>query len=301
MWPSAERADSGIFIADQAAALRRAGVDLDVFAFDSGGAAPYLKGAFDLLRRRDGTYDVVHAHFGLSAWVAMAARARIRAVTFHGTDLVHPRSRRLSLAALRFIDLPAAASAELAGLVPDGRARRPLEVLPCGVDLDRATAIDRDGARRSLGIGAEERVILLPSDPARPEKRADRARDLAAATGATLITLGGVAPSDVPTRISAADLVVIPSEREGFGIALLEALACERPVFSTPVGIAPAALDGMAGVLCSEWDSAVWTREANSVFDGRAVTGGRERASRWSTDRCAADVIAAWTAALDSA
>jgi hypothetical protein len=105
---------------------------------------------------------VIHAHFGLSAWVGLAARARVRAVTFHGTDLNHPRSRRISLAALRFIDLPAAASADLASLIPADLPRNPVQVLPCGVSLDRFGPMDRSVARSQLGLAADERVILLP-------------------------------------------------------------------------------------------------------------------------------------------
>ena len=35
-------------------------------------------------------YDVVHSHFGLTAWPALAVPARVRALTMHGTDLTHP-------------------------------------------------------------------------------------------------------------------------------------------------------------------------------------------------------------------
>lgn len=302
MWPTRDRPESGIFVADQADALRRAGVDLDVFHFRAGSPLRYARAAFDLLRRRRRTgYDVVHAHFGLSAWVALAARARVRAVTFHGTDLAHPRSRRISLAALGFIDLPAAASEELAALVPASRVRRSVAVLPCGVALDRALPAERNSARTKLGIDRDSRVLLLPSDPSRPEKRADRARQLADRTDSQLITLGGVAPQDVADRINASDLVVIPSEREGFGIALLEALACGRPVFSTPNGIAEEALAGIDGTLCAEWDLDAWTEAAIEVLESSPGVDGAERAGRWSTDACANKVISEWEAALSAA
>ena len=288
-------------MADQAEAISRAGVDLDVHSFEPGGAAAYVKGAGALARKRSKPYDVIHSHFGLSAWVALAARGRVRAVTFHGTDLNHPRSRRLSLAALRFVDLPAAASADLASLIPAGRAKHPVRVLPCGISLDRFTPIDRDQARASLGIARDERVILLPSDPDRPEKRADRATELAQATGARLLTLGGVEPARVPLFINAADLVAVPSEREGFGLALLEALACDRPVLATPTGIASEALAGLDGGLCAPWDLGAWVEAAGAAFAAGRLSGGREIAARWSADACAERVIEAWEDALSRA
>ena len=52
--------------------------------------------------------------------------------------------------------------------------------------------------------------------------------------------------------------MLVPSEREGFGLAVLEALACDVPVLATPVGIAPLALGGVAGTLCAPWDAERW-------------------------------------------
>jgi glycosyltransferase involved in cell wall biosynthesis len=301
MWPRPDRPESGIFVSDQADALRRAGADVKVFSFESGSIARYLKAAWQLRRSHREEFDVVHAHFGLSAWVALAAKAKVRAVTFHGTDLNHPRSRRISLAALRFIDLPAAASAELASLVPSELARRPVQVLPCGVATDRFTPANMAEARAELGIDPQAKVLLLPADPARPEKRADRARQLAEATGARLVTLGGVTPDQVATYINACNAVVIPSEREGFGLALLEALACNRPVLSTPNGIAPNALAGLPATLCAEWHLGVWTEALAGILESGAEPAGSQRIGPWSADACAANVITAWQAALSVA
>lgn len=301
MWPTSANPESGIFVSDQAAALRRAGVDLDVFAFQGGSPTSYARAAGRLARRRSGRFDVVHSHFGLSAWVGMAAPARVRAVTFHGTDLHHPRSRRISLAALRWMDLIAAVSQDLALEIPDSLAPGGVKILPCGVATDRFAPGDRAAARMALGLDPAARVLLLPSDPARPEKRADRARELAAATGSRLLTLGGVAPADVGVRINAADAVVIPSDREGFGLALLEALACGRPVLSTPNGVATTALDGVAGTLCAEWSLDGWTRELERIFSERPTPNAHQRIAEWSADSCASRVIDAWQSVLDVA
>src|SRR2546421_195624 len=97
MYPTPERPALGRFVYDQVQALSRlAGLELEVFSFaPAGGAGAYVRAA-RTLRMRHGRerYDVVHAHFGLSAWPAFAAHAPARAVTLHGTDLAHPRSRK---------------------------------------------------------------------------------------------------------------------------------------------------------------------------------------------------------------
>ena len=62
----------------------------------------------------------------------------------------------------------------------------------------------------------------------------------------------------MPLYVNAANAVLVPSEREGFGLAVLEALACDVPVLATPVGIAPEALGGVPGTLCARFDAAAW-------------------------------------------
>ncbi len=119
MYPTAERPALGSFVRDQVEALRRiTDVDVEVFSFDPGSAGAYARAAAELRHRRDDRFDIVHSHFGLTAWPALAARGKKRLVTLHGTDLVHPRSRAITLAALRLYDRVAVVSPALAGEVP---------------------------------------------------------------------------------------------------------------------------------------------------------------------------------------
>ena len=91
------------------------------------------------------------------------------------------------------------------------------------------------------------------------------------------------------------DAVLVPSEREGFGLAVLEALACDVPVLATPAGIHAEALKGIPGTLCAPFDAALW-REALAphleAADPRIQ--GRARAATWSSDAMAARVLDAW-------
>ena len=142
--------------------------------------------------------------------------------------------------------------------------------------------------------------MLFTADPARPEKRLiDRAR--AARGRAELLTLGDIDPDEVPIWVNAADAVLVTSERESFGLAALEALACDVPVLSTPVGVAPEALQGVAGALCAPFDEHVWRAALADVLaapDPR-LADGRTHAEPYSSDACARAVIAAWSELLD--
>jgi teichuronic acid biosynthesis glycosyltransferase TuaC len=299
MYPTPERPALGSFVRDQVQALGRIdGIEVEVGAFAPGGAAAYVHGAQSLRRSYRGErFDVVHCHFGLSIFPSLAVRARARAVTLHGTDLSHPRSRAITLAGLRTMDLVATVSAELARQVPHTAFGGPRAVLPIGVDIERFQPISRAHARSELGLDREGPYLLFAADPRRPEKRYDRAE--AVADEVRLLTLGGIEPAAVPLWVNAANAVIVPSEREGFGLAVLEALACDVPVLSTPVGIAPDALAGVAGTYCGPYERDAWRRTLGPHLaspDPRVE--GRGRAEQFSTDRMATEVVAAWRSLL---
>ncbi|MCW3063874.1 MAG: glycosyl transferase group 1 [Solirubrobacterales bacterium] len=292
MYPSPERPALGVFVRDQVEALERlADLEVERFTFAPGGLA-YLRAARALRRAvRGREFDVVHAHFGLTAWTALAARGRARLVTLHGRDVYHPISGRVTRAALPLQTVTAVASAAL------GRAlgREPVAILPMGIDLGRFVRIPRAEARATLGLDPDRPCLLFPFDPSRADKRADRARALADATGAELLTLGGIDPARVPVFMNAANALLVPSDREGFGMACLEALACDVPVLATPVGIHPLALRGIDGCLCAAFELDAWRAAAEphlAAADPRVE--GRARAELFSADRMAGRVAAAW-------
>ena len=148
-------------------------------------------------------------------------------------------------------------------------------MLPVGIDLQRFRPIPRAEARERLGLDPDGPYLLFPHDPVRPLKRYDRAVE--AAGDVRLLTLGGVAPDEVPYWINAANAVLVPSAAEGFGLSVIEALACGVPAFGTPVGIHPVALHGIDGAYCAEWDRDAWRealrphlQAADPRVDGRA-------------------------------
>lgn len=291
MYPSREHPELGVFVRDQLEALCRVdGVEADLFAFEPGGGANYLRAIAGLRRHlRTHRYDVVLAHYGLTGWVAKLAGAAPLAVVYHGTDLRHERvgpwSRRLA----KRVDQAFVVSEDLGGELDGVKLKRPLSLLPCGVNLDRVRPQPRSAARAALKLDPEGSYVLFPADPARPEKRHDRAVVLLKEfPDVELLTLGGVAPEAVGTWISAADVVLVPSEYEGFGLATLEALACDVPVIATPTGIAPEALEGVAGTFCLPFDLGAWREKlAEILAEPDPRVAGAERAARYSTDAMA--------------
>ena len=262
MKPDASAPQRGSFVRDQVAGLRRAGVDVEILELPPG-RREYPRTIRRIRRAlREGRFDLVHAHFGLTGWCALLAGARPLVVTFHGTDVRHPKVGRLSRRLARRVDLAGVASRELfeAAGGRRGLPRRPgrTAVLACGADLGRFQPVPQAEARTELGLDADGRYLLFPAAPSRPEKRHDRAAEVARLADAKLLTAGRIDPARMPLWINAASAVLVTSEYEGFGLAAVEAIACGRPVLSTPVGIAPTLLAGIDGCLAPRFDATAW-------------------------------------------
>lgn len=295
MYPTPAAPARGSFVSDQVKALSHLpGVQVEVFAFEPGGGSPYPRAARALRQRyREGEFDVIHAHFGLTAWPALALRGAPHVVTLHGTDVVNPRSRLVTFGALPFVDLVAPVSEALAQLLPPRLVDGKLAVLPCGVAVDRFRPISRTQARARLGLDIDSRYLLFPADPARSEKRFDRAQEVA--QGLRLLALVRVPPAEVPYWVNAVDAVLVTSERESFGLSVLEALACDVPVLATNVGIAPEVLADVPGTYCGPFSIPDWRTALEAVLeDPDPRVHGRHVAERYAADRMAERVLAAW-------
>jgi glycosyltransferase involved in cell wall biosynthesis len=300
--PDVSAPQRGRWVRDQVDEVRQRGVDADLFVFPRGRSeyVPATRRLRALLRQE--RFDLVHAHYGLAGWVARLAGARPLIVTFHGTDVRHHLVGHLSRRLAWRADLVAGVSRALFE-EEDGRPGLPpvpgSAVLPCGPDLRRFGPQPREEARRALGLDPDGRFLFFPANPARPEKRHDRAAELAAACDADLLSGGSIEPERMPLWINAANAVLVTSDYEGFGMAAIEALACDVPVLSTPVGIAPYALGGIDHCLSHPFDLSIWGAVAKRHLEAPDPrVEGAARAATLSAAAMAERVIEAYRAVL---
>lgn len=249
-WPTPGRPRSTHFIKRQADFLRAAGVEVDVFQFESRKSiANYLRAwrrAQPLLR--SSRYDLVHAQFGQSGLPALPKRLPL-VVTLRGSDLlgiVGPGGRytltgRLAQALTHLVarkaDAVIAVSDHMKEYLPPNM---PVTIVPSGLDLTLFRPIRRGEARRYLGLPPDKRLVLFAGNPAEPRKRYDLARRaidaLNRSMAAELLVAWGVPHEDMPYYMGACDAMVFTSMQEGSPNVVKEALACNLPVVSVPVG-----------------------------------------------------------------
>jgi glycosyltransferase involved in cell wall biosynthesis len=107
--------------------------------------------------------------------------------------------------------------------------------------------------------------------------------------------------------LSACDVLLLPSEQESFGLAALEAMACEVPVIATNVGGIPEVVtDGATGYLSPLGDVEKMAADAaRLVADeplrrGMAVAARESALSRYSTDRIIPQYISFYERVLNN-
>jgi D-inositol-3-phosphate glycosyltransferase len=202
---------------------------------------------------------------------------------------------------------------------PTGR----IEIVPPAVEHAFFSPGERSGARNAVGLPLDRPVVLFVGR-IQPLKAPDLAiRTLAGMTrrDAVLVMVGGasgrdgeaearrvrelVAELDLSDRVRfveplphhilssyyrAADVVLVPSRSESFGLVALEAAACGVPVVASAVGgLLNVVHDGVSGVLVDGRDPARYARAISQLLDdprGAAAMGAaaaeRARHFTWS-------------------
>jgi len=198
-----------------------------------------------------------------------------------------------------------------------------IEIVPPGVDHAFFAPGDRRGARWALGLGPDP--VLLFVGRIQPLKGLDVAVGALAAMRsrtATLVAVGGPSGAEgqveldriqrmihdlgiearvrfVPpqphhmlsTYYRAADVCVVPSRSESFGLVAAEASACGTPVVATAVGgLTTLVDDGVSGVLMPDRDPAAWAAVLDGLIEHplrlaemSAAAAERGRHYTWST------------------
>jgi glycosyltransferase involved in cell wall biosynthesis len=282
--------------------------------------------------------DLLHMHGDVAATLALPLmRARPAVVTTHGLHFLRRASGarlRVARSAMRAVAAGArsvlctsvAERDELAALLGPHLASR-LVVARNGVALGAAVpAAERAGMRASLGLAdADVAVLFLGELSARKGVLlAVAAARAAAAKGAPVVLLvagdgpqaaevGALASAavrplgfrgDSARLLAAADVFVLPSEREGLSFAILEAMAAGLAMVVADGAGNPEAV-GEAGIVVPAGDaralSAALTEAAGDAgLRARLGAAARERVqSEFSLDRMLTPVAAAYAAALD--
>jgi teichuronic acid biosynthesis glycosyltransferase TuaC len=228
----------------QGQSLVKNGIELSYYLIEGSGPFSYLKSLLYLLgnRKKFRSYDIFHAHYSLSAYVATLALMRPIVVSLMGSD-VHGKSY------VRWINKLFSKLFWNRTIVKSERMKSRLGydksvVIPNGVALEIFKPIDRMESRKAVGIkNYTDKIAVFIANPSRYEKNFDLAQKsinhyntLNPQKRIVLISINNADHSEIPSFINAANIVLLTSRWEGSPNIIKEAMACNIPVVSTDVG-----------------------------------------------------------------
>ena len=232
----------------------------------------------------------------------------------------------------READLLVASTADESGELVRSYGADParVAVVPPGVDLTLFQPTDRDDARMQIGYGPgrivlfvgrlerlkgvdvairalallrdrqhdDVRLLILGEDSHDgSDSEKERLKAFASRVGVhdRVDFLGSVAHHELPFFYSAADVCVMPSYSESFGLVALEAQACGRPVVGADVaGLRSVVRDEVSGYLLDGHDPAAYAERIGRLLDNPDLAQQMGRRGRLLAQRFS------WTRTADS-
>jgi D-inositol-3-phosphate glycosyltransferase len=287
----------------------------------------WLSGEAALRLRRSWGVPVVHMFHTLGAMKNEVARGVEEVETMQRIAI----ERRL----LHEVDqVVAATPLDRAQMLERYGAAAPIAIIPCGVDLGYFHPIDQRLARARLGVAPHPHKLALFVGRVEPLKGLDTLlRALARLTPAqrdlTLTIVGGERDPNsgnaeqqrlarlarelgvegslcwagaqdherLPLYYSAADMLVMPSHYESFGMVAVEAMACGTPVVASDVGgLSFTVEDGVSGYLAPPGDDAAFAARMGTLLADEPLrqalgVGARARAERFGWERIADEIL----------
>ncbi|MCF8261091.1 MAG: glycosyltransferase family 4 protein [Melioribacteraceae bacterium] len=267
---------------NQAESLKKNGVDLDIHAIKGKGFTGYLKSVSGIRHKlKSNDYDLIHAHYSLSAIaVTISFPRKPIVVSLMGSD------SKMSFFWLTIIRFCYVFKIWGRVVVKSSEMQKSLKLpktiqLPNGVDLEKFDVVQKEVAKKNLGLSPDKNYILFLSNPSRYEKNYQLAEDavsLIKKNSAELITVFNKEHSQVRNYLYAVDLLLLTSLWEGSPNAVKEAMCCNLPVVATDVGDVKWLFGDMPGYylssfrpedMCELIDAALIFAKKNGRTEGR--------------------------------
>ena len=268
----------GDVVLNQGESLKQAGIDVDFFLIKRG-LAGYVSSVPQIRKAwKKGDYDLVHAHYSLSAFAASVAGRFPLVVSLMGSDvfmsfILRMTARILSRCRWKVTIVKTEQMKEILNI-------KGAEVIPNGVDMKLFSPVSWEEARKYLDYPLTKKLIVVVSAPGRPEKNLElalEAIEILNDKGIELRHLYNIARNDMPYWLSAADVLLITSRYEGSVNVVKEAMACNCPVVSTDVGDVRRVTGNTAGCHITSFDAQEVAASVRKALGFNARTNGRER------------------------
>ena len=280
-------------IKNQGESLKQEGTNLEYFTIKGGGVKGYLKSIFKLREHlKNNSYDVIHAHYWLSAIVTSLAGAKPMVVSLMGDDVKAKAWFRWII--YFFHHLSWSKTIVKSQDMYNSFGQKNVAIIPNGVDMNRFKPIDKEIAINETGWDRTKKHILFTSNPKRVEKNfklAKEAFSLIEDENLELHYLVNIPNEKIPYYYNAASVVILTSLWEGSPNAIKETMACNIPIVSTNVGDVENVLSKTEGCYISSFDHKEFASKIKKALNFRERTTGREDIAHLKSETIAKKII----------
>ena len=224
------------FIEEQVNSIKDQSINVQYYFVKGRGLKGYLKNLKPLKEKVSKENIIfIHAHFGLSGFLANLQRKVPVVVTFHGTDINNNKNFIISSITSLLSSWNIFVSDKLYNRLLVKKNN--FSVIPCGVDINKFFPIPKNEARKTLKLNANAKYFLFASAFDNSVKNPSLAiKAVEQIPNAILIELKNFSRREVMLYLNACDLLLLTSKSEGSPQIIKEALACNCPIVATDVG-----------------------------------------------------------------
>ncbi|WP_051476073.1 glycosyltransferase family 4 protein [Aquimarina megaterium] len=223
---------------NQGNSLIKLGHDVSFFTIKGKGFSGYLKHIF-ILRKflKHHSYDIIHAHYSLSAIVVALAGGKPLIVSLMGSDVKASFLLKYLIRIFNFFFWNKIIVKSLDMKTSSGI--KTVNVLPNGVDFKKFRPFSRKEALEITQWDSNKRHILFAANPKRKVKNyqlAKSAFELLDHKDIELQSLIDIPNTQMPAYFNAADVIILTSFWEGSPNVIKEAMACNCKIVAVNVG-----------------------------------------------------------------
>jgi glycosyltransferase involved in cell wall biosynthesis len=229
------------FVKSQAESLEKKGIKVKFFLIEKKGVLGYLQASVKLRAfLKKNNFDIVHAHYSLSGFVASLAGAKKIVVSLMGSDVIKKNAWS------RLIPFFNSFFRWKKVIVKSLEMKNKINlknsvVIPNGVDFDYFYPIDKKESRLKINEEPNQEIVLFNGDKNNFIKNYPLAERVINSLNRkiNLIELKSIPHDKLYLYFNACDLLLSTSKWEGSPNIIKEAMACNTPIVATQVGDIP--------------------------------------------------------------
>lgn len=235
--------------------------------------------------------NLIHAHGGMSGFLANLQKSVNVITTFHGSDINYFQNRIVSYFGLFFSKHSIFVSKYLLDKV---MFKNNTHVIPCGVDTELFKPREKNKVKNRLNLDFEMKYILFSSNFKNKIKNYQLLKDAKNKINGKfeIIQLKNLKRKKVSRLFNAVDVAVMTSFSEGSPQFIKEAMASNCPIVSVDVGDVKDLIQEDSFSTISLSDSTDLADKINEVFKTNLPSNGRKYIKHLSSELIAKKILA---------